>query len=61
MQSTWEPQSGPAWLNSIARACPNNERPEKLCRKLCRNASKLTDSFDKVCDKDAMGRFWDKL
>ena len=53
----------------LDRACPKNERPEKLCRdlrrKLCRNASGLTDSFDKgcdkVCDEDAIGRFWDKL
>src|SRR5205823_1863093 len=40
---------------ALARACPKNEPPERPCRKLrrklCRNASKLTDWFDKGCDK----------
>jgi len=53
-----------AQVADLARACPRSERLEKLCRKLYRNANKLTDSFDKVRDKvrvkDAIERFWYK-
>src|SRR6266516_6379097 len=54
---------------ALNRACPNNERPEKLCRKLRRKLFRKwpeTARFDKVFDKGSrqcgLNRwFWDKL
>jgi hypothetical protein len=34
---------------------------DRVPQKLCREASKATDSFDRVSDKGPITHFWDKL
>src|SRR3989442_6229731 len=45
----------------VAPVGSQNRASWKLCRNLCRKASKATDSFDKVSDKGTITDFWDKL